>query len=258
VISGTFTEMLKDFELYLLRNRDFFIKKLDSNNISATPAEVTQLKENINTARTWQSKRPEYFGKFRLSPMFGYALDFSNPFDFSRLTAYENGFSFGLEFATNPLLLPTGQIIGPSGFFTPELWSRISFLKTTYKLYDSNTLVSEDNGGESHYGLSIGFRPMISPMQTYHLFVQGGVGITWGSQEGDVVPKTPSDYPGTDYFIHRYNVTFTTQQYYLVGGGIRLGHRRDKLNYEVNVNYSNVFDGDRPVLDILSALRIQF
>lgn len=266
VVNDLMAKFYSEFEMFLVRSQDVLARGAPRQDSTSAPR-IQPVQQTIS-GEGWQANRPERVGKYRISPIVGVGVDVSGN---TGLEKYDDvsttvaGPALGFEVSMRPLVSANGIETGSPTVY-PELWARFLHLKTTINVYldndgddddfddddsrssNSKELISKDEGGETHMSLLAGGRVVFRPMEMWQMYLQLGAGATWGSQEGDVVPKNPEDFPGVEYIIRRTDKDTKTALQALFGGGVRLGHSRDLVNYDVGFNILSSQDRDETIL----------
>ncbi len=266
VVNDLMAKFYSEFEMFLVRSQDVLARGAPKPDTAAAPR--IKPVQQIAASADWQANRPERVGKFRISPIVGFGVDVSEKTGLERykdVSTTVAGPALGFEVSMRPLVSANGIETGSPTVY-PELWARFLHLKTTISVYldkdddddddfddddsrsNSKELISEDEGGETHMSILAGGRVVFRPMEMWQMYLQLGAGATWGSQEGDVVPKDPEEFPDVEYIIRRTEGDTKTALQALFGGGVRLGHSRDLVNYDIGFNILSSQDRDETIL----------
>lgn len=271
VVDELMNKLLNEFEMFMVRNQDGLRSAARAIPIDTTgnaPANRV-----VATAATtdWQVGRAEHVGRFRVGPTVGFGIDISENTGLERyedITTFVGGGAFGIEASMNPHVGANGILTGKHAI-TPEIWGRFSYLETHIGIYlkddgnddddnnSSSTLISKDEGGEKHYSIIFGGRPVFKLSELYRLFLEAGVGFTWGSQEGDVVPRNQADYPDVEYFLRRTKKDHSPALQTQFGGGVRFGHPRSPFDLNLGFDINNCSSRDETIILPTASLRFR-
>lgn len=262
VVNDLMAKLFNEFEMFLVHNQDALAGTAPKKDTTSRAQPVRSTFSNT----LWQEHRREYVGRYRLSPMMAAGIDVSENTGLEKIDNFStsvSGPAYGFEVSMDPLLTSDGIQVG-SPSVSPELWARFLHLRTTTDVYlvdegdvNQRTLISRDEGGETHMSVLAGARVVFRTMEMYRLFLQMGIGTTWGSQDGDIVPLDKEDYPDVDYFVRREDADYKNTMQMLYGGGLRIGHPRDQISYDLSFNVHSASDRDQVILLPMFAFRVK-
>ncbi len=257
IIHKPMKKMIKEFSL--------FLNEKQFHRASGSSLEPGVNEYQIFPRRKWQKARRSLLPLVHVEFNAGMLLEMEEAGDViindRTYSQFEGGPLFSLDVSTNAFALPNGyQRNSYHRTLTAiELFSRFNFARTWITLRDTSAkeVISEDTGGKSTYNLTLGVRPVIRFLSYGSVYGSIGVGLTYFTQKGDVIPKEDSGIEtSSGYLISRVSDESRVLKSMAIGLGVRAGNLFDKYSviFEETLIIKNL-EGGTPAFGVRLGVR---